>query len=172
MANEKSRSYFEKELKKIRPCTEAERDTLLATKGENEESLQRLVEGYLYKLVPIAALYETEKIPFMDLIQEGSLALSEFFQNLDQADESFDKKLEKAVTKKMEAFAKDENNNQRAGEELVQKLNAIDFFASKIAETKGREATKEELAELMNIPVSEVENLLKIALEILEGDNQ
>ena len=171
MEDEKSRSYFEKELKKIKPCDAKETEVLLAKK-EEEGALTRLVEGHLWKLVSAAALYETDKVRFMDLIQEGSMALADFFRERDEIGENFEGDMEKAVVKAMEAFSKEENQSFRAGEELVQKLNAIDFFATKIAEEKGREATKEELALLMNTSTEEVENLLKIALEILEGDHR
>lgn len=59
-----------------------------------------------------------------------------------------------------------EEENQKVNRELVNKLNALDYVTKKIAETKGREATKEELAELMNLPEDEIDYLLKVALSV------
>ncbi|MCR5420332.1 MAG: RNA polymerase sigma factor RpoD [Lachnospiraceae bacterium] len=159
-----------KEIGKV-PLLSAEEEIELAQKMENggeegEEAKKRLAEANLRLVVSIAKRYVGRGMLFLDLIQEGNLGLI-------KAVEKFDYKkgykfstyatwwIRQAITR---AIA-DQARTIRIPVHMVETINKLIRVSRQLLQELGREATAEEIAEEMNLPVERVREILKISQE-------
>ena len=168
---ETSRDFLERELNQISRCTEEEMDTLfpMAYSGDTE-AVSRLVEGNMYRVMEAAAYYAKGKVNFMDLVQEGNLALFLFCTSEEYFSEASPWRMDAAIREAMEAFLETEEEAQKAGEELKTMLNVIDEVCVRLTEDLGREPTAEEVAEKIGRDPSDVKYLMRIALSAVKKD--
>ncbi len=159
-----------KEIGKV-PLLSAEEEIELAQKmekggEEGEEAKKRLAEANLRLVVSIAKRYVGRGMLFLDLIQEGNLGLI-------KAVEKFDYKkgykfstyatwwIRQAITR---AIA-DQARTIRIPVHMVETINKLIRVSRQLLQELGREATAEEIAEEMNLPVERVREILKISQE-------
>ena len=159
-----------KEIGKV-PLLSAEEEIELAQKmerggDEGEEAKKRLAEANLRLVVSIAKRYVGRGMLFLDLIQEGNLGLI-------KAVEKFDYKkgykfstyatwwIRQAITR---AIA-DQARTIRIPVHMVETINKLIRVSRQLLQELGREATAEEIAEEMNLPVERVREILKISQE-------
>ena len=159
-----------KEIGKV-PLLSAEEEIELAQKmerggDEGEEAQKRLAEANLRLVVSIAKRYVGRGMLFLDLIQEGNLGLI-------KAVEKFDYKkgykfstyatwwIRQAITR---AIA-DQARTIRIPVHMVETINKLIRVSRQLLQELGREATAEEIAEEMNLPVERVREILKISQE-------
>ena len=65
------------ELQGIRPCEDAELAELLPKLLDGDFSVtERLIEGNLFRVLPIAKEFQDRGVLFTDLVQEGNMALT------------------------------------------------------------------------------------------------
>ena len=159
-----------KEIGKV-PLLTAEEEIELAQKmekggEEGEEAKKRLAEANLRLVVSIAKRYVGRGMLFLDLIQEGNLGLI-------KAVEKFDYKkgykfstyatwwIRQAITR---AIA-DQARTIRIPVHMVETINKLIRVSRQLLQELGREATAEEIAEEMNLPVERVREIHKISQE-------
>ena len=159
-----------KEIGKV-PLLTAEEEIELAQKmerggDEGEEAKKRLAEANLRLVVSIAKRYVGRGMLFLDLIQEGNLGLI-------KAVEKFDYKkgykfstyatwwIRQAITR---AIA-DQARTIRIPVHMVETINKLIRVSRQLLQELGREATAEEIAEEMGLPVERVREILKISQE-------
>ena len=167
----KARKLFEEELQAFTECTEEEMQDLLAKDKEDNDAVNRFLEGNLHRALRIAAEFESEPVDLMDLIQEGSLAILGFFQNEAEWTSDSSDALDQAIRTAQADFVKEEKLSLDTAKELASKLNMLDFLTTKIAEKTGREATLEELSAAMDLPEDEIEYLLHVALTAVNKED-
>ena len=161
-----------KEIGKV-PLLSGDEELVLAQKmieGESEavreSAKQRLVEANLRLVVSIAKRYVGRGMFFLDLIQEGNLGLM-------KAVEKFDYRkgfkfstyatwwIRQAITR---AIA-DQARTIRIPVHMVETINKVLRVSRQLLQELGHEASAEEIAEVMNIPVEKVRETMKIAQE-------
>ncbi len=167
----KVRTLYENELKGVRACSAEEMGKLLplAQKGD-EKAFQRLVEGNLHHVAEAAAFFDPESLYYMDLIQEGSMALMLFLKAEPAFKEDTEFRMKQAVKDGMVAFVDAEKESMMSGAELSRRLNLIDRVTMELTEKLDRAPSAEEVAELMKMDVGDVRYLMGIALSAINKE--
>ncbi len=161
-----------KEIGKVSLLT-GEEELLLAQQmieGETEEirneAKQKLVEANLRLVVSIAKRYVGRGMFFLDLIQEGNLGLMKAVEKFDY-NKGFKFStyatwwIRQAITR---AIA-DQARTIRIPVHMVETINKVLRVSRQLLQELGHEASAEEIAEVMNIPVEKVRETMKIAQE-------
>lgn len=156
-----------KEIGKV-PLLTPEEEVTLAQRMEDgeEDARKRLAEANLRLVVSIAKRYVGRGMQFLDLIQEGNLGLI-------KAVEKFDYKkgykfstyatwwIRQAITR---AIA-DQARTIRIPVHMVETINKLLRVSRQLLQDFGREPSPEEIAEIMDIPVERVREIMKISQE-------
>lgn len=167
----RAKDLYLSEYAAIQHCTASETEQLLQRKAAGDSAaLNRLVEGNLYRVHEAASALSVKASLFMDLVQEGSMALFLALQEEEHYDEAFDERIDRMIFDAMQTFLSEEEEAEKAGKELRDRLNLIDKACTMLAEKHGREATAEEVAEVMQMDASDVRYLMRIALSAVKKD--
>jgi RNA polymerase primary sigma factor len=173
-----SLQLFLKDIGKV-PLLTAAQEVELAKRIErgDHRAKQKMVESNLRLVVSIAKNYRNQGLPFLDLIQEGTIGLV-------RAAEKFDHRkgfkfstyatwwIRQAVAR---ALA-DKSRTIRMPVHVVEKLNKIGRAERKLVSELGREPLSEEIALELELEVEEVEQIRRssqapISLEKPVGDD-
>jgi RNA polymerase primary sigma factor len=174
-----SLQLFLKDIGRVRLLTAREElDLARRIERGDLDAKQKMVESNLRLVVSIAKNYRDQGLPFLDLIQEGTLGLV-------RAAEKFDyRKGFKFSTyatwwiRQAEARAlADKARTIRIPVHVVEKLNKIGRAERKLVTRLGREPTADEIAEVTGIDPEEVDSIKRsaqapVSLEKPVGDEE
>ena len=168
---ESSKEFFEREINQIPHCTEEEMEDLMpAAYNGDQNAVSRLVEGNMFRVMEAASYFTKGKLNFMDLVQEGNLALFMFCTSEEYYSESSVWRMDAAIREAMENYAEAEDEASKSAEELKTMLNVIDEVCVRLTEEFGREPNAEEVAEKIGREPSDVRYLMRIALSAVKKD--
>lgn len=148
----------EEELLKL--CREVE-------ESGDSDAKARLTEQLLPTVVETAKRYTGRGLPLDDLIQEGNIGLMLALETLGlregecSAPDYLKAEIEKAVSEALE----DQQTEKSAGELLADRLNELSDGIRELSGELERQVSVEELSAFMDMPVEEIEDLLKLAGE-------
>ena len=161
---------YRKELKSARRQPEDRLEILWQQVKQGERAARELLaEHYMEKVLAVAEEYAHQGILIQDLVQEGSLGLlmglNSFGQPEDlEPEEHLEREIRKSICQAME----EQNGESSVGEEVTRKLNRLADSITELTEDLGRQITPDELSVYLEMPLEEIEDLLRIAGDTIE----
>jgi RNA polymerase primary sigma factor len=170
---------FLKDIGKV-PLLTAAQEVELAKRIERGDhaAKQKMVESNLRLVVSIAKNYRNQGLPFLDLIQEGTLGLVRAAEKFDyRKGFKFSTYATWWIRQAVARALADKARTIRMPVHVVEKLNKIGRIERKLLGELGREPATEEIAAELDLPVEEVEQIRRsaqvpISLEKPVGDDE
>ena len=156
-----------KEIGKV-PLLSAEEEIELAKRmaDGDEEAKKRLAEANLRLVVSIAKRYVGRGMLFLDLIQEGNLGLIKAVEKFDyQKGFKFSTYATWWIRQAITRAIADQARTIRIPVHMVETINKLIRVSRQLLQELGREPSPEEIAEVLDMPVERVREILKISQE-------
>lgn len=156
-----------KEIGKV-PLLSAEEEIEYAQRMEegDEEAKKRLAEANLRLVVSIAKRYVGRGMQFLDLIQEGNLGLIKAVEKFDyRKGYKFSTYATWWIRQAITRAIADQARTIRIPVHMVETINKVKKANSQLLHQNGREATPDEIAEFLEMPVDKVREILRVAQE-------
>ncbi len=150
------------------PLLTTDEEISLATRMANGDisARKRLSEANLRLVVSIAKRYVGRGMQFLDLIQEGNLGLIKAVEKFDYT-KGFKFStyatwwIRQAITR---AIA-DQARTIRIPVHMVETINKVKKVSSQLLHKNGHEASAEEIAEELDMPIDKVREIMRVAQE-------
>ena len=134
--------------------------------GETDSAKQELIVANLRLVVSIAKKYTNRGLQFLDLIQEGNIGLMKAVDKFEyRRGYKFSTYATWWIRQAITRAIADQARTIRIPVHMIETINKLTRTQRQLVQELGREPTAEEVAEKMEIPVTKVRKIMKIAQE-------
>lgn len=168
---ERSLSIYLEELERLIREEEVDENALLRDVLDgNAQAKEKLIEWYLPLICQMADEYEGDEIPTEDLIQEGNIGLLTALESLGGLESlaACQAHLLNSVNQAMEAAIQETKETKKSNEGIVGRVNHLNEAIQNLEEELEHKVSVEELSAYLEMPVAEIEDILRMSGDQIE----
>ncbi len=137
---------------------------MTVNEAKSRRAKKEMIEANLRLVISIAKKYTNRGLQFLDLIQEGNIGLMKAVEKFEyRRGYKFSTYATWWIRQAITRSIADQARTIRIPVHMIETINKLNRVSRQLLQEKGREATPEEIAPHMEMPISKVRKVIKIA---------